>query len=476
MSAEAQTAEPTTTLKTIAQDYWYGLRCLFTCPRELWVAFLIKVLESLCYFSSVLVLMLFLTKDMGLSDLKAGIIFGVFSASMSFFMLFVGFIADSMGIKRALLVGLLIALVGRLAITFTTSAWVVYPGLFFLSVGFAYMIPLLAAAVKLFTHKKAQVYAFSWYYVVMNVGALFAGLALDELRAIFKEALRFDLFGMELAIRPLQMIFLVAVLATLVSLALVIFCIRENIPPEAFGEAEEEHTSEKARTDAENPGPAGGGAASPPPSAWDIMREVTREKRFWIFIAFIGLLVLVKMIFQYNHSLYPVYMERIGLKLWTGKLYAINPAIIIFLVPVMTAITGRMKAYNVITVGAFISAGSVFFMGLGESIALIVMFQVVLSIGEAIYSPRIYDYTANIAPPGREASYMAYSKAPMFFAKVAAGPITGLLLANLCAEEGPRNTELMWIIVGASCMLSPITLFLARRWLDVESREKAEKA
>ena len=420
--------------------------------------------------------MLFLTKDMGLSDLKAGIIFGVFSASMSFFMLFVGFIADSMGIKRALLVGLLIALVGRLAITFTTSAWVVYPGLFFLSVGFAYMIPLLAAAVKLFTHKKAQVYAFSWYYVVMNVGALFAGLALDELRAIFKEALRFDLFGMELAIRPLQMIFLVAVLATLVSLALVIFCIRENIPPEAFGEAEEEHTSEKARTDAENPGPAGGGAASPPPSAWDIMREVTREKRFWIFIAFIGLLVLVKMIFQYNHSLYPVYMERIGLKLWTGKLYAINPAIIIFLVPVMTAITGRMKAYNVITVGAFISAGSVFFMGLGESIALIVMFQVVLSIGEAIYSPRIYDYTANIAPPGREASYMAYSKAPMFFAKVAAGPITGLLLANLCAEEGPRNTELMWIIVGASCMLSPITLFLARRWLDVESREKAEKA
>jgi len=476
MSAEAQTAEPTTTLKTIAQDYWYGLRCLFTCPRELWVAFLIKVLESLCYFSSVLVLMLFLTKDMGLSDLKAGIIFGVFSASMSFFMLFVGFIADSMGIKRALLVGLLIALVGRLAITFTTSAWVVYPGLFFLSVGFAYMIPLLAAAVKLFTHKKAQVYAFSWYYVVMNVGALFAGLALDELRAIFKEALRFDLFGMELAIRPLQMIFLVAVLATLVSLALVIFCIRENIPPEAFGEAEEEHTSETARTDAENPGPAGGGAASPPPSAWDIMREVTREKRFWIFIAFIGLLVLVKMIFQYNHSLYPVYMERIGLKLWTGKLYAINPAIIIFLVPVMTAITGRMKAYNVITVGAFISAGSVFFMGLGESIALIVMFQVVLSIGEAIYSPRIYDYTANIAPPGREASYMAYSKAPMFFAKVAAGPITGLLLANLCAEEGPRNTELMWIIVGASCMLSPITLFLARRWLDVESREKAEKA
>jgi hypothetical protein len=101
-----------------------------------------------------------------------------------------------------------------------------------------------------------------------------------------------------------------------------------------------------------------------------------------------------------------------------------------------------------------------------------VTYQVVLSLGEAVYSPRIYDYTANIAPPGREASYMAYSKAPMFFAKVAAGPITGILLANLCPHEGARNTELMWIIVGASTMLSPITLFLGRKWLDVESREK----
>jgi hypothetical protein len=67
---------------------------------------------------------------------------------------------------------------------------------------------------------------------------------------------------------------------------------------------------------------------------------------------------------------------------------------------------------------------------------------------------------------------MAYSKAPMFFAKVAAGPATGILLANLCPESGSRNTELMWIIVGISVMVSPITLFLGRKWLDVETREK----
>jgi MFS family permease len=458
-------------LRGIGLDYSHGLKGLLTCPREIWFAFVIKVLESLCYFSSVLMLMIFLTQDMGLSDEIAGTIFGIFSASMSFFMLFVGFIADSLGIKKALLVGLVIALVGRTAITFTTSPWIVYPGLMALSVGFAYMIPLLAAAVKLFSTKKAQKYAFSWYYVVMNVGSLGAGLALDPIRATFTEVQHFEVLGTSLAVRPSQIIFLVGVFATLVSLVLVIFFIRSRIPKEEFGEEEQ-----AAETAGQESPAAVEKLAKPAPAArasvWSIMREVTREKRFWIFIVFIFLLVLVKMIFQYNHSLYPLYMERIGLREWTGKLYSINPAIIIFLVPVMTAITGRLKAFHVIMVGSFISAGSVFFMGFGESVMLIVFYQVVLSIGEAVYSPRVYDYTATIAPPGREASYMAYSKAPMFFAKVAAGPITGILLANLCPGEGARNTELMWIIVGASTMLSPITLFLGRKWLDVESREK----
>lgn len=470
MTTAAAPAIQKNVIARVADNYWTGLKSLFTCPREIWIAYAIKILESLCYFSSVLVLMIFLTQDMGLSDVMAGTIFGVFSASMSFFMLFVGFIADSLGIKKALLVGLVIALVGRILITFTTNPWIIYPGLAILSVGFAYMIPLIAAAVKIFSTKKAQKYAFSWYYVVMNVGSLIAGLSLDWLRQLFTEPFAFSFLGMGLVIRPIQMIFFVAVLATLVSIVLVFFFVRSRIPAEAYGEEEQKNDSTKKEAADKA---VAARDASRDKSPWQVMKEVTSEKVFWIFMAFIFLLVLVKMIFQYNHSLYPLYMERIGLKYWTGKLYSINPFLIILLVPVMTAITQNMKPYLVITLGSFISAASVFFMGFGESIALIVMYQVMLSIGEAVYSPLIYEYTAKVAPPGKEASYMAYSKAPMFFAKVAAGPITGILLANLCASGSTadgRNTELMWIIVGVSTMISPITLLLAKRWLDIPSR------
>lgn len=462
-----------TSLRNAGVDYWEGLKVLFDCPREIWIAYVLKILEGLCYFSTVLVLMAFLTQDMGMTDVEAGWTFGLWSAAMSLFMLFVGFVADSMGIKKALLLGLLIALVGRAAITFTTNPIIVYPGLLFLSIGFAYMIPLIAAAVKLFSTKGAQKYAYSWYYVVMNVGAALAGITLDPIREAVTEPFDLLVAGFTLTVRPTQVIFLVAVVATLVSITLVLTLVRDRIPREAYAGLPGDAT---VHTDADRAELGETAEQTTRKPIWTIMKEVGGDKLFWIFIAFMFLLVMVKMIFQYNHSLYPLYMERIDLKEWTGKLYSINPIIIIFLVPVITAFTGRMKAYMVIVVGSFVSAASVLFMSLGEAVALIVLFQVTLSFGEALWSPRLYDYTATVAPPGKEASYMALSKVPMFFAKVAAGPATGFLLLHLCPEEGARNTELMWLIVGASTLLSPVTLLLARRWLDVESRRAQEAA
>ncbi|NQS97933.1 MAG: MFS transporter [candidate division Zixibacteria bacterium] len=454
----------------IALDYWEGLKGLTTCPREIWFVYLVKILESLCYFSSTMMLMHFLTYEdgMNLSDVTAGTITGLYSASMSFFMLFSGFIADSLGIKKALIGGLVAALFGRIAITFFTNPFIVFPGLFMLSVAFAGLIPLLAASVKIYSTPKAQRYAFSWYYVVMNIGSLLAGLTLKPIRDFGTETMHFQVAGINLTVIPIQIVFLVSVLTTLVSFVIVIFFIRARVPELETEEAEVSEAKPKTATQ-EPPQPSPYGERKSP---WQIMKEVVIEKRFWIFISFIFLLVLVKMIFQYNHFLYPLYMERINLGDWIGPLYSINPAIIILLVPVMTAITGRMNAFNVIVLGSFLSAGSVLIMGLGEGIVFIATYQVALSIGEAIWSPRLYDYTATIAPKGKEASYMAFSKMPMFFAKVAAGPATGLLLFHLCPEEGARNTQLMWVIVGLSTLVSPITLVLGKKWLDVEGRKR----
>lgn len=95
-----------------------------------------------------------------------------------------------------------------------------------------------------------------------------------------------------------------------------------------------------------------------------------------------------------------------------------------------------------------------------------VLFIVFLSIGEAFWSPRLYEYTAMIAPKGREGTYMALASAPNFAAKLAVGGLSGTLLANLCPSEGHCNGQMMWLAVGCMTVTSPILMLILRRCIE----------
>src|SRR4029077_8431362 len=79
---------------------------------------------------------------------------------------------------------------------------------------------------------------------------------------------------------------------------------------------------------------------------------------------------------------------------------------------------------------------------------MIVLFIVLLSIGEAFYSPRVYEYAASIAPKDQEASYSALSYIPFFLAKILIGTFSGFLLTKYCPPEGPRDSGMMWLVVA----------------------------
>ena len=98
---------------------------------------------------------------------------------------------------------------------------------------------------------------------------------------------------------------------------------------------------------------------------------------------------------------------------------------------------------------------------------MIFLFVVLLSVGEAFYSPRLYEYTAAIAPKGQEASYMAMSSLPFFLAKLGVAPFSGVLLAHFCPDIGLRHSETLWLIIGLSTMVAPVGLFVFQRFIRV---------
>jgi hypothetical protein len=105
---------------------------------------------------------------------------------------------------------------------------------------------------------------------------------------------------------------------------------------------------------------------------------------------------------------------------------------------------------------------------------MIFLFVVLLSVGEAFYSPRLYEYTAAIAPKGQEASYMAMSSLPFFLAKLGVAPFSGVLLAHFCPDTGLRHPGPLWLIIGLSTMVAPVGLFVFQRFIRVHEAGRDE--
>src|SRR5438552_8324809 len=94
------------------------------------------------------------------------------------------------------------------------------------------------------------------------------------------------------------------------------------------------------------------------------------------------------------------------------------------------------------------------------------LYLAVLSIGEAFYSPRVYEYAAAIAPPGQEASYASLAYLPFLVGKLLVGT-GGWLLAAFCPEHGPRHSGTMWLIFALAASIAPIGLLLFRFYIRV---------
>jgi hypothetical protein len=214
-------------------------------------------------------------------------------------------------------------------------------------------------------------------------------------------------------------------------------------------------------------------------------------------LAFLVLIAFVKLIYRQMDYVYPIFAVReLGPGAPIGKLWGMNSLFIIVLVPLIGAMTQRFSAYSMVTLGSFISASSIFIMamppawfaGLSNGVAgtvighgylgiqgavhpyyiMITLFVLALSIGEAFYSPRVFEYSAAIAPKGQEASYGALSYIPMLLPKIFIGLFSGQWLIRYCPETGPRHSQTLWLIVALITLVAPIGLIALRPFIRVK--------
>jgi hypothetical protein len=218
-----------------------------------------------------------------------------------------------------------------------------------------------------------------------------------------------------------------------------------------------------------------GGEASPKKAGViSALRDVVTDKTFWRFIVLLVFLSIVRMMFQHMHFTWPKYVTRVeGDSFPVGTVWSLNSFLILFLAPLGTAITRKAKPFTVLLVGAFISSMSPFVLCFGSAMPFQIAMVVTLTIGEALWSPRLYEYNLSIAPRGREATYVALAALPYFLAKFLVGPTSGYLLANLCPEHGVRHVATMWAIIGMVTMVGPVGIWIGRGWMAKGQQQSA---
>lgn len=497
-------------LVIVALNYAKGLR---GSPRELWLLYGYKFSELMGYKMVALSVVLWLSHDCGMNDLKAGSLYSGYSLFASAMGLAVGALVDSAGIRKVMLASIGLLLFARFSMVWmTTPVFAFILGLAPMALGFAIVSPVTSVAIKRYTTKTGASYGFSLFYVLMNLGFTFGNTIYDKATDFFgsKDASGKNIdqgYGIDFAghhFSTYQILFAGAFCATVVSLLL-------TLPMRDGVERDEEGVKITP------PVYVGGALATMRRTAiatFDTIRGVACERFFWVFLGMIAILMFVKSVFIQWDLVLPKYCPRtMGEGAKVGAIYNVNTVLILFFVPLVTMTTARVKSYTLMIAGSVVSTLACFITALPESVfapitnttlgemvfvnwlglakdagdlaahppspfywSLILSF-IVFTVGEAIWSPRFYQFTAEIAPKGKEATYLSLAILPTFASKLFVGPMSGWLLATYVpvdANNRPLPHEhhhMIWVWIGISAAITPVGMLLYKKFFELETEK-----
>lgn len=150
-------------------------------PKGLIFLFLTEMWERFSFYGISAILVLYLTKGLGLSSKEAGLASGAYMAFTFMTPILGGFVADKiLGLRRSVSLGAVLILAGNLMLAIGHGLMSVFAGLACVALGTGYLKATVSVMVgKLYhegdTHRDS---GYTLFYMGINVGALLAGLCM----------------------------------------------------------------------------------------------------------------------------------------------------------------------------------------------------------------------------------------------------------------------------------------------------------
>jgi POT family proton-dependent oligopeptide transporter len=402
--------------------------------RTFWVANVLELFERFAYYSSKAILAVYIAEQVGLGAEAAGFLAGsVFNTLLYFLPVLAGTVVDRFGFKRALMacfgifsIGYFLIGLGGLPLgqplvqAVGPKAWMVM-ALVVTAIGGSLIKPSIVGTVARTTTDETKALGYSIYYTLVNIGGAVGPF-------------------IALAVRENVGISYVLVVSSLTSLVL-FTC--------------------TALFYKEPPRPAD---APPARSMARVLADMVLVFRNFRFILFLVIFSGFWAMFWHVFYALPFYVKDY-LKFGRFEIIETVDAMTIIVVTIpATAIARRLKPLSAMVLGFVLATACWFIMGSLPTIAGAVAAMMLFALGEAIQSPRFYEYVANLAPPDQVGTYMGFAFLPIAIGTFIAGWSSGYLVKHY-VEGGNPNAPQMWFVVGSYGVVSTILMVLYDRFV-----------
>ncbi len=442
--------------------------------KSFWVANGVELLERLAYYAVFIVITLYLSNVWGFSDIEAGAISGVFSASLYLLPLFSGAYADKIGFRSAIILAFTLLTLGYFGLglfpTLLESAglvtygmqttfsglnesylrWSIVPVMALIVLGGSFIKSVISGTVARETTSENRARGYSIFYMMVNIGAFTGKTVVDPLRK---------------SMGDLGLVYLnyFSAAMTLLALIAVIFFYKST---QIEGKGKSFREIGKA-----------------------MLKVLSNGKLLALILIISGFW----MIQGQMYATMPKYVIRlIGEEASPGWYANVNPLVVFVLVNFITSLMKKRTALTSMTIGMLIIPVSALVMSLGNQVGKDfilgmhpVAFMMILgiamqAIAECFISPRFLEYFSLQSPKGEEGLYLGFSHLHSFFSYLFAFGLSGFLLEKYCPDPrgfaspesyavATQHAHYIWYIFVGIGLVSAIALLIYGK---VTKREK----
>jgi dipeptide/tripeptide permease len=376
-------------------------------PRTFWTGNAAELCERAAYYGTFIALRTYLIRVVGLDDVQAGVVAGLFGGWIYLVPFFTGALADRMGFRRALMLAFALLTVGYGTLGVFHTLAPVLAGLALVVLGGAFVKPVITGTVAKSSDAVNRARAFSIFYMVVNIGSFTGKTIVAPMRIqMGVETVPYFSAG-----------------ACLFALALVALIYR---PPDDTA-AQPKNLRETLQ------------------GMWMALRN----------LRFFALILITAGFWSIQGQLYasmPDYVLRMAGETYKPEWYAnVNPLVVVLLVVAVTQLVRTWKpessmlvAMALIPLSSLAMASSAWFAGpvkvLGLSLHPITLMMVIgiaiQGLAECFLSPKWLEFASKQAPRGREGVFLGFAHMNTFFAWIFGFIFSGYLLKTYCPEPG----------------------------------------